>query len=50
MLWGEAEAKGYSAPIWMTFRQAMELNAHVRKRGAWQHGCLCQHIDPEPHG
>ena len=23
--------KGYSAPIWMTFRQALELNAHVRK-------------------
>jgi antirestriction protein ArdC len=31
MLWGEAEAKGYSAPIWMTFQQALELNAHVRK-------------------
>ena len=23
--------KGYSAPIWMTFRQALELSAHVRK-------------------
>jgi antirestriction protein ArdC len=23
--------KGYSAPIWMTFKQAMVLNAHVRK-------------------
>jgi antirestriction protein ArdC len=23
--------KGYSAPIWMTFRQALELDAHVRK-------------------
>jgi antirestriction protein ArdC len=31
VLWGEAVAKGYSAPIWMTFRQALELNAHVRK-------------------
>ena len=31
MLWGEAMAKGYSAPVWMSFRQAMELNAHVRK-------------------
>ena len=31
VLWGEAVAKGYSAPIWMTFRQAHELNAHVRK-------------------
>ena len=31
VLWGEAMHKGYSAPIWMTFRQALELNAHVRK-------------------
>jgi antirestriction protein ArdC len=31
VLWSEAVAKGYSAPIWMTFRQALELNAHVRK-------------------
>lgn len=31
MLWGEALAKGYSAPIWMTFRQAKELGACVRK-------------------
>ena len=23
--------KGYSAPIWMTFRQALELQGHVRK-------------------
>ena len=23
--------KGFTAPIWMTFRQATELNAHVRK-------------------
>jgi antirestriction protein ArdC len=31
MLWMEAEAKGYTAPIWMTFRQAKEFGAHVRK-------------------
>jgi antirestriction protein ArdC len=31
VLWSEAITKGYSAPIWMTFRQALELNAHVRK-------------------
>jgi len=31
VLWGDAVVKGYSAPIWMTFRQALELNAHVRK-------------------
>jgi antirestriction protein ArdC len=31
MLWSAATAKGYGAPVWMTFRQALELNAHVRK-------------------
>ena len=24
-------AEGFAAPIWMTFKQALELNAHVRK-------------------
>ncbi|MES2894989.1 MAG: zincin-like metallopeptidase domain-containing protein [Pseudomonadota bacterium] len=31
LLWAQACAKGYAAPIWMTFRQALELGAHVRK-------------------
>jgi antirestriction protein ArdC len=31
LLWGAAMAKGYSSPLWMTFRQAGELKAHVRK-------------------
>ena len=31
MLWAETMDKGFAAPIWMTFRQATELNAHVRK-------------------
>lgn len=31
MLWATAMEKGYSAPIWMTYRQAKELGAHVRK-------------------
>ncbi|MCP3477628.1 zincin-like metallopeptidase domain-containing protein [Bradyrhizobium sp. CCGUVB1N3] len=31
MLWSAAVEKGYAAPIWMTFRQAKELGAHVRK-------------------
>ena len=31
MLWAEAMDKGFSAPIWMTFKQALELNANVRK-------------------
>jgi antirestriction protein ArdC len=35
-LWSAAIEKGYAAPIWMTFKQALELKAHVRKvsRGA----------------
>ena len=31
MLWSAAQEKGYSAPTWMTFKQALEFNAHVRK-------------------
>ena len=30
-LWMSASAQGFAAPIWMTFRQAIELNAHIRK-------------------
>ena len=30
-LWMSAELQGFAAPIWMTFRQACELDAHVRK-------------------
>ncbi len=37
LLWGEAMAKGYTAPIWMTFKQALEFDAHVRKG---EHGSL----------
>jgi antirestriction protein ArdC len=31
MLWSEAMARGYACPIWMTYRQAQELGAQVRK-------------------
>ena len=31
MLWSAAVAAGFAAPIWMTFRQAKEMGAHVRK-------------------
>lgn len=31
LLWGEALARGFAAQTWMTFRQASELGAHVRK-------------------
>jgi antirestriction protein ArdC len=30
-LWMSAAVQGFTAPIWMTFRQASELDAHVRK-------------------
>jgi antirestriction protein ArdC len=31
MLWCASVERGYTAPIWMTFRQAIELGAHVCK-------------------
>src|SRR6202035_4141278 len=31
MLWASAIEQGFAAPIWMTFKQAIELNAHVGK-------------------
>jgi hypothetical protein len=31
MLWVSAMEQGFAAPIWMTFKQAIELNAHVRE-------------------
>lgn len=31
LLWSEGLARGFTAPIWMTFRQSIELGGHVRK-------------------
>ena len=31
MLWASAMERGFSSPIWMTFRQAHDLGAHVQK-------------------
>jgi antirestriction protein ArdC len=31
MLWAKPVEKGFAAPIWMTFKQALELGGHVRK-------------------
>jgi antirestriction protein ArdC len=42
MLWSEAVAKGFAAPIWMTFKQAQELGGHVRKG---EHGSLVVYAD-----
>jgi antirestriction protein ArdC len=42
MLWSESIEKGFSAPIWMTFKQAQEIGAHVRKG---EHGSLVVYAD-----
>lgn len=42
LLWAEALSKGFSQPVWMTYRQAEELRAHVR---AGQHGSLVVYAD-----
>jgi antirestriction protein ArdC len=31
MLWGASVENGFASPTWMTFKQALELDAHVRK-------------------
>ena len=31
MLWSAATTKGYSCPLWLTFKQALELGGNVRK-------------------
>ena len=47
MLWAEAMEKGFAAPIWMTFKQALELDAHVRKGERGKPCRLC--LIPDPH-
>ena len=42
MLWGEAMAKGFACPIWMTYRQAQEFKGQVRKG---EHGSLVVYAD-----
>src|SRR6185437_11518155 len=42
MLWGDAELNGFACPIWMTFRQALELGGHVKKG---EHGSLVVYAD-----
>jgi antirestriction protein ArdC len=41
-LWMEAAAKGFAAPIWMTYRQARESGGQVRKG---EHGSLVVYAD-----
>ena len=42
MLWMTATANGYACPIWMTYKQAQELGAQVRKG---EHGALVVYAD-----
>jgi antirestriction protein ArdC len=42
MLWSAALEKGYAGPIWMTFKQALEFKACVRKG---EHGSLVVYAD-----
>jgi antirestriction protein ArdC len=37
-LWASAMAQNFSAPIWMTFKQASELDAHIRKGAVMRSG------------
>lgn len=42
LLWGDAMEKGFAANIWMTYKQAAEIGAHVRKG---EHGSLVVYAD-----
>jgi antirestriction protein ArdC len=42
MLWGEAAARGYACPVWMTYRQAGERGGQVRKG---EHGAVVVYAD-----
>jgi len=42
ILWGEALGKGYSSPVWMTFKQALALGVSVRKG---EHGSMVVYAD-----
>lgn len=42
LLWGSAVEQGFACPIWMTFKQAQELGAHVKKG---EHGSLVVYAD-----
>ena len=42
VLWSAAIENGYAAPVWMTFKQASELKASVRKG---EHGSLVVYAD-----
>jgi antirestriction protein ArdC len=42
LLWGSALEQGFACPVWMTYKQAQELGAQVRKG---EHGSLVVYAD-----
>lgn len=42
LLWDENIANGYASPMWMTFKQALDLKGHVRKG---EHGSMVVYAD-----
>jgi antirestriction protein ArdC len=46
-LWASAMAQNFAAPIWMTFKQASELDAHIRKG---EKGSLVVYADSDHRG
>lgn len=45
MLWSASVTKGYACPLWLTFKQAIELGGHVKK-GESGEFVVCQHHHP----
>ena len=46
MLWSAAMEKGYAAPVWMTFKQALEFKAQCPQGRARQPCRLCRQDHP----
>jgi antirestriction protein ArdC len=42
ILWGEMMEKGYSFPVWLTYNQAAEMGANVKKG---EHGTQCVYFE-----
>jgi antirestriction protein ArdC len=40
LLWGASVGHGFSAPMWMTYRQAQACKAHVRKGSGDHSWCM----------
>jgi antirestriction protein ArdC len=47
MLWAAASEKGFHTPYWMTFRQASDMKAHVRKGETGAHVVYADKIEKD---